>query len=247
MTYLIYQQTYCVREQDVDRFGNAKLSTLLYYAQDVAAKHCITLGADADTLSQKGLFWAVSRHHMVINRLPQLGSVLTVKTWPMPTTRVAYPRMIAAFDERGNLLFQSISLWVLMDIQSRSMVLPGKSGITVEGTLQGHELDIPRSLALKELSCRNSRTVTYSCLDRNGHMNNTHYLDWVTDLLDSTYYADHSPKEFVICYLTEALEKQDILLDWELSETGILMVNGHRTRTNDHTGTDRIFAAQVLF
>lgn len=244
---LIYQHDYTVCDHDVDCFGTVKLSTLLYYAQEIAGQHCLELGTDADTLARKNLFWAVTRHKVVIHRLPKLGDTITVETWPMPTTRVAYPRTMAVYDSQGALLFQSISLWVLMDLKTRNMVLPGKSGITVDGILRGNELDTPHSLAPKDLSNHSSRTVTYSCLDRNGHMNNTYYLDWVADLLDCAFHAGHAAREFTICYLNEAREGQTVGLGWELSEEGSLLVDAHRTRTDDPQKTERVFAAQVLF
>ena len=243
----IYSQTFTLTDMDVDRFCKMKLSTLLYYAQEVAGKHSALLGADYDALAQKGLFWAVSRHKVQITRLPLLGETITVQTWPMPTTRVAYPRALVACDAQGNELFRSVSLWVLMDLESRAMVLPGKSGVDVGGTLIGNELSVPHSLAPKELKNTATRTVTYTCLDRNGHMNNTRYLDWVSDLLDSAFHKDHTPKELVICYASEALENQVITLEWDLSEDGILQVDAHRENTLVPDKKHRVFSAQVLF
>ena len=201
---MTYSQTFTLSDMEVDCFGKLKLSALLYFAQEVAGKHCVQLGADYETLSKKKLFWAVTRHRVQITRLPVRGETITVQTWPMPTTRVAYPRSMVAYDAQGNELFRSISLWVLIDTESRAMVLPGKSGVEVAGTLTGTELDAPRSLAPAASGATAYRTVTYSCLDRNGHMNNTRYLDWVDDLLTSEFHKTRSAREFVICYLNEA-------------------------------------------
>ena len=93
-----YSQTFTLTDMDVDCFGRMKLSTVLTCAQEVAGKHSALLGADYDRLMEKQLFWAVSRHKVQINRLPLLGETITVQTWPMPTTRVAYPRALAALD-----------------------------------------------------------------------------------------------------------------------------------------------------
>ncbi len=243
----IYSQTFTLTDMDVDCFGNMKLSTVLTCAQEVAGKHSALLGADYDTLMKKQLFWAVSRHKVQITRLPRLGETITVETWPMPTTRVAYPRALAAFDAQGNELFRSISLWVLMDAENRAMVLPGKSGVEVSGTLTGGELAVPHSLAPKALCNTVARTVTYTCLDRNGHMNNTRYLDWVEDLLPSAFHKDHTPKELVICYANEAREAQILNLDWELSDGGCLQVDAHREDTLVPGKKHRVFSAQVCF
>ena len=240
---MTYSQTFTLSDMEVDCFGKLKLSALLYFAQEVAGKHCIQLGADYETLSKKKLFWAVTRHRVQITRLPVRGETITVQTWPMPTTRVAYPRSMVAYDAQGNELFRSISLWVLIDTESRAMVLPGKSGVDVTGTLKGTELDAPRSLAPAASGTTAYRTVTYSCLDRNGHMNNTRYLDWVDDLLTSEFHKTHSAREFVICYLNEAMEGQQIRLNWVLSPEGCLQVDAHREAET----AARVFSAQLLF
>jgi medium-chain acyl-[acyl-carrier-protein] hydrolase len=243
----IYRQSFTLDDMAVDCHGRLKLSTLLFLAQEVAGRHSDRLGTDYDTLSQRRLFWAVTRHRVQITRLPLRGETVTVETWPMPTTRVAFPRSMVAYDAQGNELFRLISLWVLMDLDNRNMVLPGKSGVNVEGTLTGSELAVPHSLVPKTMGNAASRTVTYSCLDRNGHMNNTRYLDWVDDLLGSEFHRTHTPRELVICYHNEALEGQQLKLGWELSQDGCLQVDAHRENTDVPGKQDRIFSAQVLF
>lgn len=242
-----FRQEYTLTDNLTDPFGRAKPSAILSFVQDAAGKHCVSLGADWQTLQEKNLFWAVTRHRVEISRLPLLGETFTLETWPMPTSRVAYPRSVVAYDREGNILFRVISLWVLMDTVSRSMVLPGKSGVPVDGLLRGGELEIPRALPLEEGENRRSRQVVYSELDRNRHMNNTRYLDWALDLLPSSYHDTHSVKDITVCYLSEATEGQAVQLDWALSEDGILTVNGLREETSVSGKQDRIFAVRMCF
>ena len=243
----IYRKSFIIDDMVVDCFGKLKLSSVLYYAQEVAGSHSELLGADHDSLAAQHLFWAVTRHRVQITRLPLRGETITVETWPMPTTKIAYPRSMVAFDAQGNELFRLISLWVLMDVEDRTMVLPGKSGVTVNGCLTGSELALPRSILATPMGNREVRRVTYSCLDRNNHMNNTKYLDWVDDLLPSGFHKNHEPREFVICYHAEAREGQQIQMDWELTENGCLQVDAHREKTDVPGKQERIFSAQVLF
>ena len=243
----IYRQKFTIDDMVADCFGSLKLSALLYYAQEAAGNHSALLGVDHDTLSNHRLFWAVTRHRVQITRLPKRGETITVETWPMPTTKIAYPRSMVAYDENGNELFRSISLWVLMDMDNRSMILPGKSGIIVDGSITGNELAVPHSIIPKVMANEQHRAVTYSCLDRNGHMNNTRYLDWVDDLLPSQFHASRCPQEFVICYHAEAMEGQNISLAWELNEDGCLQVDAHREKTDVSDKKERVFSAQVLF
>lgn len=243
----IFRQSFTVCERFTDRYQRLTPSNLLYFAQEVAGKHCMELSVDYDSLHSKHMFWAVIRHRVQISRLPMLGEEITVETWPMPTTRVAYPRSTIGYDAQGNELFRSISLWVLMDTDSRSMILPGKSGVLVEGILRGTELAVPGSLPVKNLSHTALRTVMFSELDRNGHMNNTRYLDWIADLLPSAFHEHHTLREFTVCYLSEAREQEEISLHWQLDDTGIFQVAAHRTQTDIHQNKQQIFTAQALF
>ncbi len=240
----LFTQTYEITDIAVDRYGNLKTSMILFLAQEVAGRHCNLLSVDYETLERRRMFWAVTRHKVQVTRLPRRGETIRIETWPMPTTRVAYPRSMVAFDQEGKECFRIISLWVLMDLDKRNMILPGKSGITVEGTLRGMELATPNGLVAKELCNHRSRTVCFTDLDRNGHMNNTKYLDWIDDLLPSAFHEKCHPREFTVCYLNEAREGQSLDLSWDFLEEGVLQVDAHRMQEEK---TERIFSARFCY
>lgn len=240
----IFQKDFEITDICVDRYGRLKPSMILLYAQEIAGMHCNELALDYDTLAKRRLFWAVTRHKVQVTRLPMRGETIHVETWPMPTTRVAYPRSMVAYDNKGNECFRSISLWVLMDLDTRNMILPGKSGISVVGTLRGNELPSPNGLIAKPLGSHRSRSVCFTDLDRNGHMNNTRYMDWIDDLLPSPFHMRSTVKEFTVCYLSEAKEGQELDLRWDFVEEGCLQVDAYR-----HTDEkdERIIAARILY
>ena len=116
--------------------------------------------------------------------------------------------------------------------------------LSVPGTVRGLELANPRSLMPKPLLNVQRRTVRYSHLDVNGHMNNTHYLDWVEDLLPSQFHENCPAHDFTICYHAEATEGQNLDLHWELLENGVLQVDAYK-ENGDNPG--RAFSVQVLY
>ena len=243
----IYQQEFHINDAAVDCFGRLKPSMLLFYVQEVAGIHATTLGAGYDALMAKDLFWAILRTKVQITRLPCSGETIRLETWPMPTSRVAYPRSVVAYDASGSEIFRAISLWCLMDRRTRSMVLPGKSGVSVIGTLRGNELTVPGSLAVKTLEHSASRTVLFSDLDRNGHMNNTRYMEWCGDLLPSTFHGTHTPQEFTICYHAESLEGDALDIHYQMAESGLFQVDAWRESDPDAAGHHRIFTAQIQY
>jgi len=238
----IYQQSFYINDNAVDCFGRLKPSMILYYAQEVAGRHFDLISMDPDAMNRRHVFWAIIRQRVQVTRLPMLGETIRVETWPMPTTRVAYPRSVVAYDENGHEVFRSISLWVIMDAESRSMILPGRTGITVEGTLRGNELTVPGSLAPRVLKNSRRRQVAFTDLDRNGHMNNTRYLDWIDDLLPGTFHRSHSYREFTVCYLAETFEGQELTIYWDLLEEGCLQVDAYR---DGYGSQERVFSARI--
>jgi len=238
---MIYREQMRLPNIATDCFGRMKLSWLLGCVQDVAGEHSALLGVNQMEYNGHSLFWAVTRHRVEITRLPRARETITLETWPCPTTRVAYPRACVAFDAEGKELFRSVSLWVLMDSVDRTMVLPGKSGITVDGITRGMEPASPPSVPPVTSDISAVRTVGYTELDVNGHMNNTQYLNWIDDLMNADFHREHSPREFVISYLNEAREGQQVKLCYRLEED--LRVDAQLNSAGGH----RIFAAKLTY
>ena len=241
----VYTTHYAVTNPHTDCFGRCKPSSLLRFSQDAAGEHCQLLGTDWDSMAKCHCFWAVIRLRMEIFRLPREGETVTVKTWPMPTTRVAYPRATEGFDSEGNSLFKVISLWVIMDMDTRTMILPGKSGVEVAGTSFGTELKAPAGLPAGTFQSSTLRTVSASDLDMNRHMNNARYLDWICDLKPESFHETHSLKAVNISYMNEALEGQTLQLNWEGED--IFRVDGSVSEADVSAGHTRIFSAQLEF
>ena len=243
---LIYRREFPVSQEYLDPSGAITPAAILYLSQEAAGGHCKTLGTDWDTLQKKGLFWALIRTQVQIHADLQGLESVTVETWPMPTTRVAYPRCTVGYDPEGKPLFTSISLWVLMDTRTRAMVLPDKSGIRVDGIIRGTEPELPKTFPKLQPECLVFRTVGLSELDQNGHMNNTKYMVWVMDLLSEAFRENHPVKSFGLCYMAEVLKDQQIRLGYTLTD-GLLTVDAHREKTDDPGKTDRVFCAKVEF
>ena len=240
----IYTEQFEIDDAAVDRFGRMKPAYYLYLAQEMGGRHCTALSLDYETLAGRGVFWAVSRHRVQITRTPMLGETIRVETWPLPPTRAAYPRSVVAYYEQGNEVFRSMSLWVLMDIQSRKMILPGSSGIELAGTVRGNELAVPGSLMPRTSDNTRQRTIAFTDLDRNGHMNNTRCMDWIADLMPSEFHKGHLLKEFTVCYLAEALEGQELRLSLTAPDDTTMQVDAACGEGEQH---HRVFSARLLF
>ena len=239
----IYQKEFIIDDLVTDCFGKLKSSCVLYFVQEMAGRHFDRMALTAD-LEQKNLIWVIIRHRLQVTRLPQKGETIRLETWPMPTTRTAYPRSVVAYDEAGQELFRSITLWVLMDRKTRAMVLPGKSGIMVPGVLRGNELAAPGSLPPAKCTASTRRRVCFSDLDVNDHMNNCRYLEWAGDLLPAAFHQNHGMKDVTMCYLGEAREGDELTIFWEMTSDGMLRVDIQRCLEDKNI---RIFTAEIQY
>lgn len=240
----VFTQNYEIRDNMVDCRGFLKPSQILFIAQDMGGRHCKELTLSYDDMAAKGFFWAVSRHRVQITRLPKSGEQLRVETWAMPATAAAFPRSVVAYDEEGKECFRAITLWVIMTLDTRKMITPGKSGILVPSTVRGLELSNPKGLVPRDMVNSCQRRVCFTDIDRNGHMNNTRYLDWVDDLFPGSFHYEHQMKELLVCYLSESREGQTLDMRYDVTDADCIQVDAYRKEgTEDH----RVFSARILF
>lgn len=235
----LYTKTIYVDAAHSDRFGRLRPTALLEIMQEAAGEHAALLGLGREPLLKKNLFWAIVRQSLEITRCPVIGDTVILETWPGPTTRTAFPRHMLGRTESGEVLFRAVTLWLFMDMSTRAMVLPAACGMEVTGWVRGGELPLPTGIVPKEYPNEETRRVRYSDLDYNGHMSNTRYLNWMTDLLPADYHRDHPLRSLHICYLNEALEDQPIRMTFGLEEDR-LTLEGRRDG-------QRVFALKAGF
>ena len=238
----VYRYTHTVSSLECDCFLRLRPGAMLSLLQDAASAHCSQLHFSREDPAMQGLIWAITRHHISINRLPLFGETITIETWPGKTSRVAYPRNSICYDGEGKELFRSVSLWVLMDANTRTLVLPGKSGIELPGHTRAGELPAPGSMAPLHLQAQTHRPVVFTELDSNGHMNNSHCADWLMDLLPVSFHRDHPVKDLTISYLAEAREGDQLDLSYQLNPQGVFHLDAQHQQSGH-----RIFSLEARF
>lgn len=241
---LVFTKSYEIKDNMVDCYGFLRPAQMLFIAQDVAGGDFEKAGKSSEDLALQRRFWAVVRQSVQITRTPRSGETLRVETWAMPQKSTYCPRSVVAYDEKGRECFSITSIWVIMDMDTRELVPVAKSGIQLSGILRGSELAIPRGLKEVEHSHSSLRTVRYSDIDRNQHMNNTRYLEWVDDLFSTGFHRTHTLREILVDYLKECQEGDTLDLRYGIWDDNTVQVDAHRTED----GKDRrVFAARLLY
>lgn len=188
-----YAEYFTVTGTDADMRGRWKMSSVFRCIQNISSDHCDACGCGRDTLmAKRGLCYIIIRSHVKFDRIPLTGEKIRVVTWPDIRLRLIFDRFYRFYDGNGDEIGCARTRWVLMDYRTRQAVKPYAEdmhftvseslGVTFEMPHTGWtEKEIGHSDAVAENHI--TRKTVYGDYDYNLHVNNTRYIDWVTDAL----------------------------------------------------------------
>ena len=222
----LYKKDYKVNLNHVDFKGNMKLSSLFTYFQDIADLHSENLKMGRKVLyEQYGVIWVLVRMRVDIIKYPKWKDIITVETWPQEPGRIGFDRDFLIKDSEGNILVKSVSTWVVIDIESRKLrktksVFTGYPPVIEERAI---DCKLGNLKAKGELEMAYKRTVRYSDIDVNGHLNNAKYLDFIMDSFTLEEHKGFDVKSIEMSYSNEALPGDTINI-YSISWQGFIAI-----------------------
>ncbi|MEG1657339.1 MAG: thioesterase [Christensenellaceae bacterium] len=207
-----FEQKMTLRATDVDVNANWRPSAILLNLQEIAEDHAVVMGCGREYLGKKNIAWVLTRLHLKMIHYPKLYETIKLCTWPAKPTKMFFVRHSMFFDDQNNELGASTSLWVLFDLKERFLCRSSALGKDYPYDLShGIALKEPRKIKMPEdMPLAQKRTVSYSDMDMNGHMNNAKYADWVCELFDSNTLQTKTIADLKINYIAEAYMGQSI-------------------------------------
>ena len=112
-------------------------SQLLRIMQDIAGDDADRRGGGMDVLTEKNCTWVLVKLRIDIRRMPQPGEEIQISTWPGKSRLAIYPRSYEIKDAAGEVIVSGLSTWVIMDMDSRSLISGESRGIAVAGEEEG--------------------------------------------------------------------------------------------------------------
>jgi acyl-ACP thioesterase len=201
----IWQETFPVRFGNIDRSDRLTLASTFDFFQEAAVSHAESLGVGREALARLGQGWILSRISVFLERRPQWGETITVRSWPRGGDRLFAVRDYDIRDASGATVVRGRSNWLILDINKRRPLRPQ----TVMESLPCNEgLDAlpggagaldPRENPVKA----GERRARYSDIDYNGHVNNARYIQWIQDLTDPELLETAGIMRLDINYLKE--------------------------------------------
>ncbi len=216
----VYRKKHTVQVSDVDFSRKLKLSTMFVYFQDMATEHAERLGVGRDILQRDNLIWVLTSARADIERYPVWNENIFIETWPLKPDKVNFERDFLVYDENNNIIARAVTNWVIIDINSRK--LKRSKVINSEFPDAGRERSIDCSLvrinANVNMSEAYRKTVGYSDIDMNEHLNNSKYLDYIMDCFSVEDHKNYFTKSIEVNYIHEALPGDTIILKKGIDE-----------------------------
>lgn len=200
--------------------GQVRPGDLAREMEKITEEHLCSLGMSRSELKAEGKIWVIAWSQIRIFRLPTLDEDVILQIWPGKMKTMMHVRKYAFYTADGEPLACAASLFVLMDTNTRSFAEHDVKDIPTVELPKEPSLPPMRMRFPAALEGTLSRTVAAEEIDLNGHLNNTHYLDWVDGLL-----GDRRPASIWIQYIKELTEGQNVVLHFG-SQDGMLYVRG---------------------
>ena len=242
----IFEKKYTVQVNDIDFRQQLKLSSLFVYLQDMATEHGYRIGVGRDVLQKKyGIIWVLTRVKVDILRYPRFKEEIIIETWPEQPGKLEFNRNFIIYDKNNNIIAKAISQWVLIDFNTRKL---RRSSILEEKFPESNresaiDCNLGKIKPTGSLVLSYKKTVGYSDIDLNEHLNNAKYIDYIMDCFSIEEHKKHFIKLIEINYLHEALPGETIELYTDT--TGVKNNQAYIEGINESTKLTT-FKAQII-
>ncbi|HKK80948.1 MAG TPA: acyl-ACP thioesterase domain-containing protein [Prolixibacteraceae bacterium] len=202
----IYFEDFTIRSYHVDVNCKLTLPKLCSFFQEIAGNHTVACGVGWDVLQRENVFWVLSRLKIDVDKYPEWQDKITIRTWSNGLDGLMAVRHFQVLDENGRVMIKAISLWLMVNTQTRRLVKADEfmRDFPVNNERLYDENPAKISPLREPVSCPTVQ-VAFSETDMNRHMNNVSYIERIIDSYGYDFLLENTIKHFEINFLKEAL------------------------------------------
>jgi len=217
----IYRKKYKIELSDVDFNKQLKFSTLFSHFQDVSSDAVNNLGIGITALEEKfGVAWILIRMRVEVSTHPVWNDEITIETWPLEPKTLNFERDFIVYDQDGNIMIKAVSTWVIFDIKTRRLRKSETIQVNYPENITKRAIDLQlyKLNALGDLEVAYHKMIGYSDIDFNGHLNNSKYIDFITDCFTFENHQIYKVKSIEVNFINEALPGDVLILYKDTSQ-----------------------------
>ncbi len=170
---------------DVDGDQTLRVQAAARFFQEMATLQALQVGAGADLLLGRGVMWFLNRLEMAFIRFPGLGEKLKITTWSRGFRHHMGFREYRLDTDQGPVAKGS-AVWIFYDFIGKRIIKvpPDIKSLYPVCPEKGFETELRDWQPCGKIEPENEISISlrYGDFDVNGHVNNTHYLEFVETL-----------------------------------------------------------------
>lgn len=202
----VYKQS--VEPFSEDATGHISIRNLGTKLISVACQHAATHHFGYDDLQKENLVWVLSRITFHFIERPKVNEEYNIITWVENVYKRFTNRNYQLTNAEGHIIAEISSVWSVINFDSRQSVdLTTLCGKGFQSTI----VEKPLTLSfphlrrrLKDVSPATERTIIFSDLDINQHVNSMRYIEMILDLFSLDFFKNHDIEYLDIQYSQEA-------------------------------------------
>ncbi|MDF1574402.1 MAG: thioesterase [Bacteroidales bacterium] len=240
---ITFSREFHISSYDLNPKGQARLTTMANFFQEVAYHHASDLGLGYDDMKRRKTTWVLSRMRICMERYPVWNEQIKLETWPSGAERLFALRDFRVTDSQGELIGKASTAWLILDLDTHRLVRPREMLEQFKLIIHDERMfeeALDKIAVPGELSFLKQHAVVFSDLDIVGHVNNVKYMEWCMDALSTAENAEQEIRELEINFNHEALFGDLIRLEGTVTERGELVFLATREEDGQEIITARI-------
>lgn len=200
-----FQKTIKIPYPECDIRNQIKLSNIMRHIQELSGEHLEDLGLNHKKLWDEGFVYLLTKVGLQVKRRPNALETLKVVTKPRAPKGVQSMRDVYFYDAAGDEIIYAQTAWVLTDPIQHKIRRPSELPYTIplEPFQSDYQLVKARIKRPQDAHPVGTRTVRYSDIDCNMHMNNAVYSDIVCDYLPLELHKNNNLIQYLISFVGE--------------------------------------------
>lgn len=197
--------------------------------EKITEAHLRSFGMNRKSLLEEKKIWVISWNDIRISRLPKVGETVILRVWAGKKRAGMFSRFYGCYSAQGEALAGASSFFTLIDAETRTIAVPTEKIEQIPVVSLANEGKLPKMIQVfpENFAQQTERVVAPDEIDKNGHLNNTHYIDWAEDVVKDACGEERMPTSVWIRYEKELLVNETVTLKYTM-EKDKLYLQGFR-------------------
>lgn len=197
--------------------------------EKITEAHLRSFGMNRKSLLEEKKIWVISWNDIRISRLPKVGETVILRVWAGKKRAGMFSRFYGCYSAQGEALAGASSFFTLIDAETRTIAAPTEKIEQIPVVSLANEGKLPKMIQVfpENFAQQTERVVAPDEIDKNGHLNNTHYIDWAEDVVKDACGEERMPTSVWIRYEKELLVNETVTLKYTM-EKDKLYLQGFR-------------------